>query len=106
MTRRYFKDMDTYAEADVVIVGAGSAGLSCAYELTKQRPDLKVCSWWRSAFQGMSSLEFLRCLCAYCYSFNICYFSRAALGYGLLHPLAPSHHQADAGIYKNTAAQF
>ena len=42
MTRRYFKDMDTYAEADVVIVGAGSAGLSCAYELTKQRPDLKV----------------------------------------------------------------
>ena len=24
MTRRYFKDMDTYAESDVVIVGAGS----------------------------------------------------------------------------------
>lgn len=42
MTSRYFKDMDTYAEADVVIVGAGSAGLSCAYELTKQRPDLKI----------------------------------------------------------------
>lgn len=42
MTRRYFKDMDSYAEADVVIVGAGSAGLSCAYELTKQRPDLKI----------------------------------------------------------------
>jgi thiamine thiazole synthase len=42
MTSRYFKDMDTYAEADVVIVGAGSAGLSCAYELSKIAPHLKV----------------------------------------------------------------
>jgi thiamine thiazole synthase len=42
MTRRYFKDMDTYAECDVVIVGAGSAGLSCAYELGKIAPELKV----------------------------------------------------------------
>lgn len=42
MTSRYFKDMDSYAEADVVIIGAGSAGLSCAYELSKQRPDVKV----------------------------------------------------------------
>lgn len=41
MTTRYFKDLWEYAEADVVIVGAGSSGLSCAYELTK-RPDLKV----------------------------------------------------------------
>jgi ribulose 1,5-bisphosphate synthetase/thiazole synthase len=42
MTSRYFKDLDTYAEADVVIVGAGSAGLSCAYELSKIAPHLKV----------------------------------------------------------------
>ena len=41
MTRRYFKDLDDYAECDVIIVGAGSAGLSCAYELTKY-PDVKV----------------------------------------------------------------
>jgi heterodisulfide reductase subunit A-like polyferredoxin len=41
MSTRYFKDMWEYAEADVVIVGAGSSGLSCAYELTK-RPDIKV----------------------------------------------------------------
>ena len=41
MTRRYFKDLDEYAEADVIIVGAGSAGLSCAYELTKH-PHIKV----------------------------------------------------------------
>ncbi|KAG1676836.1 hypothetical protein FOA52_010345 [Chlamydomonas sp. UWO 241] len=42
MTKRYFADMDTYAEADVVIVGAGSAGLACAYELAKLRPDAKI----------------------------------------------------------------
>ena len=35
MTRRYMTDMITYADTDVVIVGAGSAGLSCAYELSK-----------------------------------------------------------------------
>ncbi|XP_073056023.1 thiamine thiazole synthase 2, chloroplastic-like [Primulina eburnea] len=35
MTRRYMMDMITYADTDVVIVGAGSAGLSCAYELSK-----------------------------------------------------------------------
>ena len=28
--------------SDVVIVGAGSAGLSCAYHLAKTRPDLKI----------------------------------------------------------------
>ena len=42
MTRRYFKDMDTYAESDIVIVGAGSCGLSTAYTLAKARPDLKI----------------------------------------------------------------
>ncbi|KAL0442899.1 UNVERIFIED_CONTAM: Thiamine thiazole synthase 2, chloroplastic [Sesamum latifolium] len=33
MTRRYMTDMITYADTDVVVVGAGSAGLSCAYAL-------------------------------------------------------------------------
>jgi hypothetical protein len=42
MTRRYFKDLDTYAESDIVIVGAGSCGLSTAYMLSKARPDLKI----------------------------------------------------------------
>ena len=41
MTSMYFKDLDEYAECDVIIVGAGSAGLSCAYELSKH-PDVKV----------------------------------------------------------------
>ncbi|KAB1702971.1 FAD-dependent oxidoreductase, partial [Klebsiella pneumoniae] len=41
MTRRYMTDMITYADTDVVIVGAGSAGLSCAYELSKN-PDIQV----------------------------------------------------------------
>lgn len=43
MTRRYFRDLDTYAESDIVIVGAGSCGLSAAYVLGKHRPDLKIC---------------------------------------------------------------
>lgn len=42
MTRRYFADLDKYAESDVVIVGAGSCGLSTAYTLAKARPDLKI----------------------------------------------------------------
>jgi cysteine-dependent adenosine diphosphate thiazole synthase len=42
MTRRYFADLDTYAESDVVIVGAGSCGLSTAYVLGKARPELKI----------------------------------------------------------------
>lgn len=41
MTTRYFQDLHDHAEVDVVIVGAGSAGLSCAYELSKY-PDVKV----------------------------------------------------------------
>ncbi len=41
MTRRYMTDMITHADTDVVIVGAGSAGLSCAYELSKN-PNVKV----------------------------------------------------------------
>lgn len=42
MTRRYFADLDNYAESDIVIIGAGSCGLSAAYMLGKQRPDLKI----------------------------------------------------------------
>ncbi|KAK5005201.1 Thiamine thiazole synthase, partial [Elasticomyces elasticus] len=42
MTRRYFADLDHYAESDIVIVGAGSCGLSTAYVLAKARPDLKI----------------------------------------------------------------
>lgn len=42
MTSRYFKDLDTYAESDIVIVGAGSCGLSTAFVLGKARPDLKI----------------------------------------------------------------
>lgn len=41
MTRRYMTDMITHAETDVVVVGAGSAGLSCAWELSKN-PDVKI----------------------------------------------------------------
>jgi thiamine thiazole synthase len=42
MTRRYFNDLDHYAESDVVIIGAGSCGLSAAYTLASKRPDLKI----------------------------------------------------------------
>ncbi|KAI9470077.1 MAG: thiazole biosynthetic enzyme, chloroplastic [Benjaminiella poitrasii] len=41
MVTRYMNDMLTYAESDVVIVGCGSAGLSCAWELSKD-PSLKI----------------------------------------------------------------
>ncbi|CAH0058399.1 unnamed protein product, partial [Clonostachys solani] len=42
MTRRYFADLDAHAESDVVIVGAGSCGLSTAYVLARRRPDLRI----------------------------------------------------------------
>ncbi|KAF4617284.1 hypothetical protein D9613_006114 [Agrocybe pediades] len=42
MIKRYFNTMYERAVSDVVIVGAGSAGLSCAYTLAKDRPDLKI----------------------------------------------------------------
>ncbi|KAF7365172.1 Thiamine thiazole synthase [Mycena venus] len=42
MIKRYFNTMYERAISDVVIVGAGSAGLSCAYSLASQRPELKV----------------------------------------------------------------
>ncbi|CEP62770.1 thiamine thiazole synthase LALA0_S06e03400g [Lachancea lanzarotensis] len=42
MTSRYFQDLDKFAVSDVIIVGAGSSGLSAAYVIAKNRPDLKV----------------------------------------------------------------
>lgn len=41
MTRRYLTDMLTHADTDVVVLGAGAAGLSCAYELSKN-PSVQV----------------------------------------------------------------
>ncbi|KAL5730909.1 triosephosphate isomerase [Ranunculus cassubicifolius] len=41
MTRRYMTDMITYADTDVVVVGAGSAGLTAAYEISKN-PNVNV----------------------------------------------------------------
>ena len=40
--RRSSPPLQNYAECDVAIVGAGSAGLACAYELSKVAPHLKV----------------------------------------------------------------
>ena len=42
MTRRYFDDLDAHAESDIVIIGAGSCGLSTAYVLARRRPDLRI----------------------------------------------------------------
>ena len=56
MTRRYFQDLDSYAESDIVIVGAGSCGLSTAYMLGKARPDLKIAIIEASVSPGKSSV--------------------------------------------------
>lgn len=55
MARRYFNDLDTYAESDIVIVGAGSCGLSTAYTLAKARPDLKIAIIEASVSPGASN---------------------------------------------------
>jgi cysteine-dependent adenosine diphosphate thiazole synthase len=38
MTRRYFEDLDKFAESDIVIVGAGSCGLSAGLYPRLQAP--------------------------------------------------------------------
>lgn len=60
MTRRYFNDLDTYAESDIVIVGAGSCGLSTAYMLGKARPDLKIAIIEASVSPGKANLLSLK----------------------------------------------
>ena len=57
MTRRYFQDLDKYAESDIVIIGAGSCGLSTAYVLGKARPDLKIAIFEASVSPGEWHLE-------------------------------------------------
>lgn len=52
MTRRYMQDMDEFADTDVIITGAGSAGLSCAYELATKYPDIKVAIMEQSVAPG------------------------------------------------------
>lgn len=42
MTKRYMEDMLHAATSDVVVIGAGSAGMTAAYTLAKSRPDLQV----------------------------------------------------------------
>ncbi|KAG5648416.1 hypothetical protein DXG03_004990 [Asterophora parasitica] len=42
MIKRYFNTMYERAISDVVIVGAGSAGLSCAWQLANMHPELKI----------------------------------------------------------------
>ncbi|KAL3100927.1 hypothetical protein niasHS_001387 [Heterodera schachtii] len=42
MISRYWRDLYERAECDVVIVGAGSAGLSCAYCLATRHPHLSI----------------------------------------------------------------
>jgi thiamine thiazole synthase len=42
MSSRYMKDLHEFAESDVIISGAGSAGLACAWELTRENRNLKV----------------------------------------------------------------
>jgi thiamine thiazole synthase len=56
MTSRYFRDLDIYAESDIVIVGAGSCGLSTAYVLGKARPDLKIALIEASVSPGIFSV--------------------------------------------------
>jgi thiamine thiazole synthase len=62
MTRRYFADLDKYAESDIVIVGAGSCGLSAAYVLGKARPDLKIAIVEANVSPGKLSFNELICL--------------------------------------------
>ena len=59
MTTRYFKDLYDYAESDVVIIGAGSCGLSAAFTLAKARPDLKIALIEAMVSPGMLAFHLL-----------------------------------------------
>ncbi|KAG9438995.1 hypothetical protein H6P81_019160 [Aristolochia fimbriata] len=54
MTRRYMMDIIAHADTDVVVVGAGSAGLSCAYELSKN-PNVRIAIIEQSVSPGGSA---------------------------------------------------
>ncbi|ESR54302.1 hypothetical protein CICLE_v10024231mg [Citrus x clementina] len=58
-TRRYMTDMITHADTDVVVVGAGSAGLSCAYEISKN-PNVQVAIIEQSVSPGGASGSVVR----------------------------------------------
>lgn len=51
MSCSYFQDLDVFAEADVIINGAGSAGLVAAYELSKHK-GLKIALMEQSVSPG------------------------------------------------------
>ncbi|XP_044973121.1 thiamine thiazole synthase 2, chloroplastic-like [Hordeum vulgare subsp. vulgare] len=53
MTRRYMTDMIADVNTDVIIIGTGSAGLSCAYELSKD-PSVNIAIVERSVSPGGS----------------------------------------------------
>ena len=50
------KDKDKYMKYDVIIVGAGPGGIYAAYELSKERPGLKV-----AVFEAGNKLEDRKC---------------------------------------------
>jgi len=71
MTSRYFKDLDEYAEADVIIAGAGSAGLACAYELSKLAPDAKIAIIEQNVSPGGGELPLCLFVFHLAYSFSL-----------------------------------
>uniref|UniRef100_A0ACD5Z8T6 Uncharacterized protein n=1 Tax=Avena sativa TaxID=4498 RepID=A0ACD5Z8T6_AVESA len=54
MIRRYMADMITFSDTDVVIIGTGPAGLSCAYELSKD-PSINIAIIEQSVSPGGSA---------------------------------------------------
>jgi thiamine thiazole synthase len=57
-TPRYFDMLCERAVSDVVIIGAGSAGLSCAYHLARSRSDLKITIIEANIAPGRSILRY------------------------------------------------
>uniref|UniRef100_A0ACD5V8Y0 Uncharacterized protein n=1 Tax=Avena sativa TaxID=4498 RepID=A0ACD5V8Y0_AVESA len=54
MFRRYMADMITFSDTDVVIIGTGPAGISCAYELSKD-PSINIAIIEQSVSPGGSA---------------------------------------------------